>query len=173
VRAEFCEADVLDVFDEWRRALGLPAAMSERAEVHEDGPAEERESRRVSLVRHIERVTSRLITLRGRTDVPARLNEAIGAVIDELDAAYPRAKGARGEARERLIELLNRADAGLIAAARESAGDAGPALRQAADAEIAAYRGRMAANAYAHSLAAATDRLLRQHFALPTLRVDA
>ena len=26
VRIDFCEADVLDVFDEWRRAVGVPAA---------------------------------------------------------------------------------------------------------------------------------------------------
>ena len=26
VRVEFCEADVLDVFDEWRRAIGIPSA---------------------------------------------------------------------------------------------------------------------------------------------------
>ena len=29
VRIDFCEADVLDVFDEWRRALGLTALTEE------------------------------------------------------------------------------------------------------------------------------------------------
>src|SRR6266536_838615 len=28
VRIEFCEADVLDVFDEWRRAVGVPSVGS-------------------------------------------------------------------------------------------------------------------------------------------------
>src|SRR5688572_23605274 len=28
VRIEFCEADVLDVFDEWRRAVGVPAVQT-------------------------------------------------------------------------------------------------------------------------------------------------
>ena len=28
VRVEFCEADVMDVFDEWRRALGITAVDS-------------------------------------------------------------------------------------------------------------------------------------------------
>ena len=30
VRIEFCEADVLDVFDEWRRAVGVPAGCARR-----------------------------------------------------------------------------------------------------------------------------------------------
>src|SRR5688572_8754027 len=29
VKVEFCDADVLDVFDEWRRAVGVPAAAPE------------------------------------------------------------------------------------------------------------------------------------------------
>src|SRR5688572_29215254 len=28
VKVEFCDADVLDVFDEWRRAVGVPLAAS-------------------------------------------------------------------------------------------------------------------------------------------------
>src|SRR5712691_3669494 len=28
VKIDFCEADVLDAFDEWRRAIGLPAATA-------------------------------------------------------------------------------------------------------------------------------------------------
>ncbi len=32
VRVEFCEADVLDVFDEWRRALGITVAATIQAD---------------------------------------------------------------------------------------------------------------------------------------------
>src|SRR4029079_19406429 len=39
VRIDFCQADVLDVFDEWRRAVGLPsAAVMDCATETGDGP---------------------------------------------------------------------------------------------------------------------------------------
>ena len=37
VRVEFCEADVLDVFDEWRRALGITVADASQPRRIADG----------------------------------------------------------------------------------------------------------------------------------------
>src|SRR5690242_21110300 len=56
VRIEFCEADILDVFDAWRRAIG----------VQRDEPdvANQTPSRKPSLVSHIERVLLKLTSLR-------------------------------------------------------------------------------------------------------------
>jgi hypothetical protein len=61
VRIEFCDADVLDVFDEWRRAVLRSAASP-------DAPGEEAEPgrRHASLTAHLDRVVAR----RGRLDVP-------------------------------------------------------------------------------------------------------
>jgi hypothetical protein len=49
VRIEFCEADVLDAFDEWRRAVGVPA---------EAAP-----SQREPLRAHVDRARARLQAL--------------------------------------------------------------------------------------------------------------
>src|SRR6186997_1833039 len=53
VRIEFCDADVLDVFDEWRRAVLLPAASP-------GGPGEEAQPgrRHASLTAHLDRVVA-------------------------------------------------------------------------------------------------------------------
>src|SRR3970282_2162051 len=56
VRVEFCEADVLDFFDEWRRAVGLGSVGSdgsEGAEGSDPGAAGER-GRHGSLPAHLE-----------------------------------------------------------------------------------------------------------------------
>src|SRR5678816_2148942 len=66
VRIEFCEADVLDVFDEWRRSVGVGAA----------GESLAAEGNRNSLPAHLERVIARLATLRARGD------RALDAVFD-------------------------------------------------------------------------------------------
>jgi len=196
-RAEFCEADVLDVFDEWRRALGLPATIIRAT--RSVGPASTAtplvgpaslpasatvareveagyatETRKVPLARHIERVTARLLALRGRSDVPERLEATIARVIDDLDAEHGGAKGVRGEARARLVSALERADETLIAAAREACEPGALAtVRREAENELAPYRTRMPEDAFGRVVSAATDRLLRQHFSLPTIRVDA
>src|SRR5690242_5647309 len=46
VRVEFCEADVLDLFDDWRRAVGVTSTEAD------DAPAERKQD---SLPSHIER----------------------------------------------------------------------------------------------------------------------
>src|ERR687898_3537383 len=63
VRIEFCEADVLDAFDDWRRAVGVTATAGQE-------PASEPEPRKPALSAHIERAIARLAHARGtgRTD---------------------------------------------------------------------------------------------------------
>ena len=58
VRIEFCDADVLDAFDEWRRAVGLAAVAGASA----GEEAQERTSS--SLPAHLERVVMRLTAAR-------------------------------------------------------------------------------------------------------------
>src|SRR5687767_14485902 len=79
VRVEFCEADVLDVFDEWRRAVGVPAAaVSDEAQADAVRP-------HGSLPAHLERVIARLTMLRGG-EVRA-LDATLDTIVRELDAA--------------------------------------------------------------------------------------
>ena len=98
VRIEFCEADVLDVFDEWRRAVGITAANAgEGAE-----SADEESVRRVgSLPAHLERVVARLTALRAGED--RSLDVVADALIRELDTVRAGARQLRGGSRENLL----------------------------------------------------------------------
>src|SRR5512144_2516094 len=53
VRIEFCEADILDVFDDWRRAVGI---TSETAGAPQEAGGDESARRLGSLPAHLERV---------------------------------------------------------------------------------------------------------------------
>src|SRR3954470_22317092 len=72
VRIEFCEADVLDVFDEWRRAVGVPAAEVDTA------AGTDATRRHSSLPAHLERIIARLTALRSGD------NRAFDDVLDPI-----------------------------------------------------------------------------------------
>src|SRR5215207_1931390 len=126
LRIEFCEADVLEAFDDWRRAIGAGA----------DRVSEVPPTNRSSLVSHIERTVSRLLArpAHGRSpELDAIVSETIGA-LDQLGTA---ARQARGEARAQMVARLAELDASLLAAARQSIDAAmAKALRREADAEL-------------------------------------
>jgi hypothetical protein len=161
VRIDFCEADVLDVFDEWRRAVGVPASASdcETPERHETLPS------------HLERVVARLSELRSESD--RELDALIESMVCELDAARATAKSLRGAARAALLERLVALDGQLMTVARSRLTmDSRAELRREAEAELAPFRARMPQAAYEQSLAACMDRLLREQARLPTLTLE-
>src|SRR4051812_2954380 len=119
VKIDFCEADVLDVFDEWRRAVGLPQVVGSQESGVESGEAVSR--RRQSLPAHLERVVMRLTQARASGLVPVEFDPLIDRAARELDAARA---GVRGDARRALVDRLVRLDAELIAAARAILDDA-------------------------------------------------
>lgn len=167
VRIEYCEADVLDVFDEWRRAVGV----SSTAGADRDDGAEAPTRRHDTLPAHLERLVARLTALRGGGD-PA-LAETIDAVVRELDAARGTAKTLRGEARERLLARLRTLDASLLDAVRARCDEATlDELGRDADTELAAFRDRMPAEAYQQSRRACIDRLVRERARLPVLMFE-
>src|SRR6185369_13024133 len=86
VRIEFCEADILEEFDNWRRAVGVAAL--------EGTEAAEQLSKRDSLPAHLDRVIARLTALRG-SDRSAAFLDRIDAVVRELDGLRAHAKQAR------------------------------------------------------------------------------
>jgi hypothetical protein len=167
VRIDFCEADVLDVFDEWRRAIGVPSAGPV------DAAATEASGRphHGSLPAHLERVIARLTALRGGAD--RTLDDVLDRVVRELDAARAGAKALRGEARQALLdrlgaidrELLDAAGARLDAAARQE-------LAREADAELTPFRDRMPRDAYEQATRACVDRLLRERARLPVVTYE-
>lgn len=160
VKIDFCEADVLDVFDEWRRATGITAES--------ETPA--RESRQVSLPEHLERVVRRLSEARANGTLPDVFDPLVDRVAQELDAARARPGGLRGETRQAAIDRLASLDRELIEQAKALVdGGAHPSLEQEADEELAPFRGGMPPDAYARARAAAIDRLVRERLKLPTI----
>jgi hypothetical protein len=174
VRIEFCEADVLDVFDEWRRSVGVSEAdgAGRAGEAGEAGRAGEAGGAgRGSLPAHLERVIARLTTLRGGSD--RSLDPVLDDVVRELDAARAKSKGVRGEARDAMIERLHQLDVSLADALRQRLdGRALQQLSEEADEELRPFRGRMPAEAYQQSHRACVDRLLRERAGLPTISYE-
>lgn len=162
VPIEFCEDDVLDVFDEWRRSVGVSASGEGEADL--SGP-------RSSLPAHLERAVARLTALRGGVD--RGLDATLAAIVRELDAMRANARTARGEVRDALIERLRQLDATLLQAVRQQTDD--QALQQLAaeaDEELRPFRGRMPADEYAQSHRACIDRLVRDRAGVPTIAYE-
>ena len=172
VRIEFCEADVLDAFDEWRRAIGITHETRLGAVSDSGADADHEEARRrESLPAHLDRVIARLTTLRaGET---RSLDAALEAAIRELDARRVEAKGLRGDARRDFLDRLRAIDAGLLTEARRQCDAATLAqLTREADEELAPFRDRLPSDALEQSRRAAVDRLVRERYRLPVLTFD-
>jgi hypothetical protein len=164
IRVDFCEADVLDAFDEWRRAVGVPAD----APTTED---DETHRRHGSLPAHLESVIARLTSLRAGDD--RAFGSTIDAVVRELDAARAGAKSLRGEARGQLLERLRTLEQELGQAARSRFDEA--TLREIeteAESELAPFRDRMPADAYQRARIACVDRIVRSRARLPVLTFE-
>jgi hypothetical protein len=171
VKIDFCEADVLDVFDEWRRALGLTGtggSLDAGAAPADPAPAGRGST---SLPAHLERAVLRLTDARTRGSLGPAFDKVIDAVASELDRARGQAGGLRGDARKMVVARLDALDAELLAQARASVDDALRAdLAKEADEELAGYRAAMDPAAFARARGAAIDRLLRERYRLPILR---
>jgi hypothetical protein len=172
VRIEFCEADVLDAFDEWRRAVGI--ASDARAASASDGgsaPPDGETRKHESLPAHLDRVIARLTTLRAGPD--RSLDDSLDAVIRELDSRRAEAKHLRGEARRTFVERLAAIDAELLAAVRSQSDDATLAqLTAEANEELAPFKDRLSGAALAAAHRAAVDRLVRERRRLPVIAFD-
>ena len=176
LRIEHCEADVLDLFDAWRRAVGVTLTPDRSAE--EAAPAalphgfDRPVRRRVSLPAHIDRVLTRATNQLAMRETAPGIHAALERVIADLDVLRHDARGARGETRAHLVERLATIDQALIAAARTAAGPLLEGIQEAARAELASFKTRMAEASYARALTTCTDRLLSERFRLPTVRFD-
>ena len=168
VKIDFCEADVLDVFDEWRRATGLtPSAAAADADA---GASATPRKRGTSLPEHLQRVLVRLSSLRATGVLGEVADPIVDKVAEELDAARAKSAGVRGDERTATIARLAALDVELIAMVNASVS---ADLRDAADrevaAELAAFRGTMAAPAFERALTLASTRALRERLGLPVI----
>jgi hypothetical protein len=167
VRIEFCEADVLDVFDEWKRAVGVARV----AATGEGGADDGSRRRHESLAAHLERVVARATTL--RAGAAPGLDAVLESIVREVDAARAGSTVLRGDARSALLERLRVLDARLLDAARAACdADALHRFEGDADRELAPFRLRMPEEAYAQSKRLCVDRFIREHFRLPSVTFD-
>ena len=176
VKIDFCDADVLDVFDEWRRATGIrssDAAADAPIDGIRDGIRDPqsaiRTTGRATLPAHLERVVRLLTAARARGALGDAFDPLVDRVAAELDAARA-AGGLRGHTRQAHLDRLAVLDAELMQQARASLDDAARGLMmREAESELAAFRSGMTAEAFARAHDAAMDRLVREAFTLPTI----
>jgi hypothetical protein len=172
VRIEFCEADVLDAFDAWRRAVGVPIEPSSSDDTAAvPGAAEPSDRRRQeSLPTHVDRVIARLTVLRSGAD--RRLDDVLDALVRDLDAGRQRVKGLRGQARSAFEAHLRELDARLASAVRAEYASLAAELGADADSELAGFKDRLLADEYARARERCVDRLLRERLGLPLVAHD-
>lgn len=170
LRIEFCEADVRDVYETWRRAIGVGAGPTEPAgtvpavEVDRgSGPA------RRSATRELERAAERLVAVAGRFDLPEAFRDRVNQVLDEVVAIRDAVKGARGVARQAALAPLEDLDRVLVQAARAAAGEALAAMEADAVRDLEPFRGRLDPDAWRQAIAVTVDRAVRAHVGLPDL----
>ena len=168
VKIDFCDADVLDVFDEWKRATGVLSASVSSVAISNQQSAIS--NRSVSLPAHLERVVLRLTQARANGSLGDEFDALIDRAAAELDAARARAGGLRGEARQALLDRLAALDAEIVRQARATLDDgARSSLAREAEAELAGFKSGMTADAFARARDAAIDRLVRERARLPTI----
>lgn len=180
VRIEFCEADILDLFDDWRRAVGVRAtAGEETGDVGEPSrgvrgaEAGRSKPRPPGLRLHFDRTIARLTALRAGPEALPGVHAAVDRIVHGLDVERSGAKAPRGTARVHVLEHLNTLDEELLAAARRGA-DAAllEALRREAETELAPFRTRMPPRHFQRALESCTNRLLRERLGLPRISLE-
>ena len=166
VQIDFCENDILDAFDAWRRAVGvrLPDAGA---------PADESTAKRRtrSLPEHLDRVCERVTARRaGMTPPPPEFDAVLDAITAEAAAFRDLPRPLRGETRERITARLDELDRLMLDAARAQADPADvQAMRREASEQLLPFRERMPGEAYERAVESAVDRLLRERERLPVV----
>ncbi len=169
VRIDFCEADVLDVFDEWRRATGVTqqstvGSQQSSVESHQSSAGKQ------SLPAHLQRVVLKLTSARTGGVLGPESDDLIDRVAHELEEARADARGVRGDRRRQLVDRLTALDRELLEHARAALDEAArEELTREADAELAPFKAGMTADVFARARDAALDRLVRDRFRLPTI----
>lgn len=168
MRIEFCDADVLDAFDDWRRAIAATEATGEASTQAEPARAGAGGG---TLPAHLARVIARLTA--ARAGVAPEVSETLGDIVREVDRMAGDAARSRGQAREAVIERLRDLDDRVVEVLRAAA-DAPTlqALAERADDDLQAFRGRLPRDAYERAHRASVDRLLRERARVPSLAYE-
>ena len=161
VRIEFCEGDILEIFDDWRRSVGVV--------LHQGGGEGPPAKAKATLAGHLERVVARLVA--SRTQRSPGFEQHVASLLAEIDRLSGEAKKSRGDARTAILDRLAVLDRDLVhAAAAELDVNALASARREAEGELASYGARLAPEARARAAEAVFERLVREALGLPTLR---
>lgn len=173
VRVEFCEADVLDAFDQWRLAVGISVVAPDGEggpAVEEPLPAPPRQRR--SLKAHVDSVLTRLTVLRGRNRLGAIADEALAEAVRAIEPLARLAEHARGDARQRILDTLASADRLLIEFMMTQLPDAERAAAASEAArELEPFRPRMSREAYQQACRTAMARVIREKYGVPEIEM--
>jgi hypothetical protein len=168
VLIDFCDVDVRDAFDEWRRAVGvrLPGVAI--------GEQEAVQRRRHGLVEHLNRVLERITgILTARVPPSADFKAVLERIATDVSSLSDLPSPMRGKTRSMVTDRLAELDRSLLDAAREEAEpELLDALRRDAEDQLSVFRDRLPVEEYGRALNAAIDRLLRDRRALPTVAFD-
>jgi hypothetical protein len=169
VQIDFCDADVLDAFDGWRRAVGvrLPGA---------DEAAEETAAKRGtrSLPEHVDRICERLTARRaGMEPLAPEFDRVLEAIAAEASAFGDLPSPVRGEVRARVAARLAELDRVMLDAARaQSDPSVLQTMRDEAADQLRPFRDRMPAEAYDRAMEAAISSLVRDREQLPVVAFE-
>ena len=158
MQIDFCENDILDAFDAWRRAVGVRLPGAEPAE-----EAARKKRRTRSLPEHLDRVCERVTARRAGMTPPApEFDAALELVTKEAAAFRDMAGPIRGDTRERVAARLVELDRLMLDAARAQMDEAAlRSMRAEAAEELSAFRDRMPEETYQRAIESAVDRLVR------------
>ena len=172
LRIEHCEAEVLQIFDEWRRAIGLGENSGCVVSGSSAAQAGRPTHHSASLPKHIDRVigeaTNRLVL----AELGAGVHAALEEVVSELEVLRRVAGVVRGSARAELLDRLVAIDRKLLSEARDAGSSIIPALEDEAREELAPFRIRLDQKSYLAAFEACIDRLVRVRLKLPTVRFN-
>ena len=168
VQIDFCENDILDAFEAWRRAVGvrLPGIAAAEDDTHA--------RRKRSLPEHLDRVCERVTARRAvMTPPPPEFDAVLEAIATEAAGFRDLQGPLRGETRARITARLAQLDRMMLDAARAHTDPAGLKLMQAEAAEqLLPFRDRMPAETYQRAIDSAVDRLLREREQLPAISFE-
>lgn len=172
LRIEFCESDVREVYEAWRRAIGVGAtALTVTDASTEETPADRGSgsARRVT-TRDLDRAIERLMSAAGRLELPELFRDEINRALEQVMAVRDAVKGSRGAARDTHLARLPEIDVALMAAAHAAmTPEALAPIQQDAERDLEPFRSRLSPEAWAQAVAVTVDRGVRGHFGLPEI----
>ena len=169
VQIDFCEHDILDAFEAWRRAVGVRLPGTEATE--DEGQAKRRTR---SLPEHLDRVCERVTARRaGMTPPPPEFDAVLETITREAASFRDLPGPLRGDTRDRIRARLVELDRMMLDAARMHIDRfALHAMRDEAAEQLRPFRDRMPADTYQRAIDSAVDRLLRERDQLPTVSFE-